>query len=57
LGEDEWLEEEVSISGGEGSALEGGDSSHPNIHDECIPTPKDIMLNDKFYNVEIFVGA
>jgi hypothetical protein len=48
---------EVSISGGEVSALEGGDSSHPNILDECIPTPKDIVLKDKFYDVEILVGA
>jgi hypothetical protein len=57
LGKDEWLKGEVSISGGEGSALEGGDSSHPNIHDECIPTPKDTWLKDKFYDVEILVGA
>jgi hypothetical protein len=37
MGTDEWLEGEVSFLSRKGSALEGSDTSHPNIHNECVP--------------------
>lgn len=48
---------EKIVLGGKRNFSQGGYEGFPNLHDDCLPTTKDIMQGHKFHDVEVLVGA